>query len=213
MTASQPTTFYTLPTPKTSLSSWHSRLGHPSSTILNTIVSHFSLPISSSEKHLSCSDCLLNKTHKLPFAQSSIVSNRPLQYIFTNVWTSPITSVDNYKYYLILVDHHTRYTWFYPLNHKSQTKETFIRFEALVENHFRQKITTLYSDNGGEFIALRDYLSTNGISHMTTPQHTPEYNGLYERKHRHIVEIGLTLISKAQYRKLAGLMHSQQLCT
>ncbi|WZZ30847.1 hypothetical protein YC2023_014248 [Brassica napus] len=188
--------------PKTSISLWHSRLGHPSFSILNTIVSQFSLPIASStQKHLSCSDCLINKSHKLPFTNSSILSSRPLEYIFSDVWSSPILSVDNYKYYVVFIDHYSRYTWLYPLKLKSQVKEVFIAYKALVENKFQTSIGTLFSDNGGEYIALRSFLSTHGITHLTSPPHTPQHNGLSERKHRHIVETGLTLLSTASIPK------------
>lgn len=70
-----------------------------------------------------------------------------------------------------------------------------------MENKFQTKIGTLFSDNGGEFIALRSFLATNGITHLTSPPHTPEHNGLSERKHRHIVETGLTLLSTASIPK------------
>lgn len=56
---------------------------------------------------------------------------------------------------------------------------------------------TIYSDNGGEYIALKEFFATHGISHLTTPPHTPEYNGFAERRHRHIVETGLTLLTHA----------------
>ncbi|KAG7598911.1 Integrase catalytic core [Arabidopsis suecica] len=69
---------------------------------------------------------------------------------------------------------------------------------ALVENRFKTKLTTLYSDNGGEYIGLRSYLASHGISHLTSPPHTPEHNGIAERKHRHIVETGLSLMSHAK---------------
>lgn len=85
----------------------------------------------------------------------------------------------------------------YPLTAKSQVKELFIRFKPLVETRFQTKIQNLYSDNGGEYLALRSYLASHGISHLTTPPHTPEHNGLSERKHRHIVETGLSLLSTA----------------
>ncbi|KAE8726643.1 hypothetical protein F3Y22_tig00006570pilonHSYRG00103 [Hibiscus syriacus] len=52
-------------------------------------------------------------------------------------------------------------------------------------------------DNGGEYQALDRFLSTNGISHLTTPPHTPKHNGFSERRHRHIVEIGLSLLTHA----------------
>lgn len=81
------------------------------------------------------------------------------------------------------------------MKYKSETKNIFIRFRSLVENFFKQKIKVLYSDNGGEFIALRSFLGDSGITHLTTPPHTPEHNGISERKHRHVVETGLSLLT------------------
>ena len=46
-------------------------------------------------------------------------------------------------------------------------------------------------------MGLKDYLSTASISHLTSPPHTPEHNGYSERRHCHIVETGLTLLSHA----------------
>ena len=89
----------------------------------------------------------------------------------------------------------------YPLQRKSQVKEVFMAFVALVENRFQRRVKTLYSDNGGEYIALRSYLSDKGISNLTTPPHTPEHNGISERKHRHIVETGLALLSQSSVPK------------
>ena len=45
-------------------------------------------------------------------------------------------------------------------------------------------------------MALKSFLSTAGISHLTSP-HTPEHNGVSERKHRHIVGTRLSLLSHA----------------
>ena len=69
--------------------------------------------------------------------------------------------------------HYTRYIWYYPLKMKSPVYDVFVHFKALVENKFKHRIVTLYSDNGGEYQALDNFLSTNGISHLTTPVHTP----------------------------------------
>ena len=57
---------------------------------------------------LPCNDCLLSKTQKLPFHQSTIISSHPLEYLFSDVWQSPILSTQNYKYYVVFVDHFTR---------------------------------------------------------------------------------------------------------
>ena len=74
-------------------------------------------------------------------------------------------------------------------------------FVPLVVNRFLCRVKNLYSDNGGEYIALRSYLSEKGISHLTTPPHTPENNGISERKHRHIVETGLALLGHSSVPK------------
>lgn len=125
-----------------------------------------------------------------------MITSRPLQIIFSDVWTSPIVSHDGYKYYVIFVDHFTKHIWFYPLKRKSDVQIVFKRYKAIVEKYFQQNIVSLYSDNGGEYIALKTFLSKNGISHLTTP-HTLEHNGFSERRHFHIVETGHALLSHA----------------
>ena len=183
---------------KTSMSDWHSRLGHPAFPILQKLISKFHLPISSNVLMASpCNACSINKMHKLPFQILSF----PLDIVFSDVWTSSLISVDGFKYYVIFVDHFTRYTWLYPLKQKSQVFEVFTRFKALVENRFQAKLRTLYTDNGGEYIALTSFLASHGISHMTSPPHTPEHNGISERRHRHIVETGLSLLSHTSMPK------------
>lgn len=180
-----------------SSSEWHARLGHPSSQILNFILTKFSLPTLSMSSSLLCNSCSSNKSHKLSFSTSTILSRGPLDVVYSDVWTSPIYSIDGFKYYVVFVDHFTRYVWLYPLKQKSQVAQIFPRFKALVENKFKTRITTFYSDNGGEYIGLASFLSMHGITHLTTPPHTPEHNGLAERRHRHIVETGLALLTHA----------------
>ena len=84
--------------------------------------------------------------------------------------------MDNFKYYVMFVDHHTKYIWFYPLKAKSEVKKVLIRFKTIIENHFGHKIKILYSDNGGEFIALASFLATNGIFHHIHPIITVSLN-------------------------------------
>ena len=44
---------------------------------------------------------------------------------------------------------------------------------------------------------LKLFLEANGIIHRVSCPYTPEQNGTAERKHRHVVETGLTLMAHA----------------
>lgn len=152
-------------------------MGHLAFDVLQKIFSLLSLPLSNKTPSLLCNAYPINKSHKRSFGLTSLSSSRPLELLFSDIWTSPVLSFDGYKYYLIIIDHFTRYILYYPLKKKSQVAETFIRFKTLVENRFNTHITS-FSDNGGEFTALTPFLSQHGISHLTSPPHTPEYNDI-----------------------------------
>ncbi|WVZ23444.1 hypothetical protein V8G54_001988 [Vigna mungo] len=158
-----------------SSASWHHRLGHPSSCIFTFIQQHFSLG-SNKFQQSDCNSCQINKSHKLPFSESTLKSSYPLEIIFSDVWASHVLSIDGLRY----------------LFHDVQT--LFPKFKSLVENFFHRNIKILYTDNGGEYIGLRSFLSTHGISHHTTPPHTPEHNGISECRNWHIAETGLSLL-------------------
>ena len=55
----------------------------------------------------------------------------PLTKIHCDLWgPTPIASVQNYKYYVIFVDDHTRYTWLYTLKKKSNFFNPFSFFNV-----------------------------------------------------------------------------------
>lgn len=94
-------------TSKTSTSSWHQRLGHPSFSVLQHII-HSNELESSALIDVSCNACSCNKSYKLLFTQSTLSSSYPLDIIFSDVWSSPVLSINNFKYYVVFVDHRTR---------------------------------------------------------------------------------------------------------
>lgn len=59
-------------------------------------------------------------------------------------------------------------------------------------------IKTVQTDGGGEFTSrmFTSFLSKCGIKHRLTCLYMSQQNGIVERKHRHIVETGLCLMSK-----------------
>jgi hypothetical protein len=52
-------------------------------------------------------------------------------------------------------------------------------------------------DWGGEYEKLNSFFTKIGISHCVSCPHAHQQNGSVERKHRHIVEVGLSLLAAA----------------
>jgi hypothetical protein len=83
------------------------------------------------------------------------------------------------------------------MSHKNDALPIFIKFQKYVERYFNLQIKSLQSDWGGEYRSLSNYITNCGIIHRVSCPHIHQQNGVVERKHRHIVETGLALLSHA----------------
>jgi histone deacetylase 1/2 len=83
------------------------------------------------------------------------------------------------------------------IKRKSDVFHVFMQFQAHVERLLNHKIIHVQSDWGGEYRNLSTFFQKLGISHHVSCPHTHQQNGAAERKHRHIVETGLTLLAHA----------------
>ncbi|TXG53583.1 hypothetical protein EZV62_018839 [Acer yangbiense] len=115
--------------------------------------------------------------------------------LYSDVWgPAPTLSGDGYRYYIVFVNAYTRYSWTYPLHLKSEALVVFVKFRAMVELQLDKKIKVFQADMGGEYIPFVNQLSKVGIQVRFSCPHTHRQNGVPERKHRSIVEMGLTLL-------------------
>jgi hypothetical protein len=87
--------------------------------------------------------------------------------------------------------------WIYTLKHKSEVCDCFKDFQNLVERLFGRKILAIQTDWGGKYHKLNVFFQRVGISDHISCPYAHQQNGLAERKHRHIVEVGLTLLAQA----------------
>ena len=148
--------------------------------------------------YFSCSACLSSKSKQLPFSLSRTQIKSPLELIYTDVWgNSPICSRNGNRYYISFLDAYSRYTWLFPMSHKNDALPIFIKFQKYVERYFNLQIKSIQSDWGSEYRSLSNYFANCGITHRVSCPHTHQQNGAVERKHRHIVETGLALLSHA----------------
>jgi septin family protein len=86
------------------------------------------------------------------FSNSTSFTYFPFQIIHCDLWTSPIVSFTGYKYYLVLIDDYSHYTWTFPLRNKFDATARIQNFHAYILNQFHLSIQCIQCDNGGEFI-------------------------------------------------------------
>ncbi|KZV44983.1 hypothetical protein F511_32729 [Dorcoceras hygrometricum] len=186
------------PLKESSLNLWHFRLGHPTISVVKQVFKLCKFSASKNEYFNFCTACELGKSHRLPFSLSQSCVSEPLELIYSDVWgPSHTVSRDGFRYYVSFVDAFSRYTWIYFTKLKFEVPRIFETFKSLVELQFNKRIKNLQTDWGGEFRSLTSFLQEHGIQHRVTCPHTSEQNGVVERKHRHVVEIGLTLLAHA----------------
>jgi histone deacetylase 1/2 len=133
----------------------------------------------------------------LAYPTSTSVSTHPLELVFSDVWVPTPEYVGRYKYYVSFVDDFSKFIWIYLLKFKSVFFRKFCEFQLLVERLFDRKIISIQSDWVGEYEKLNSFFTKIGVMHMVSCPHAHQQNGAAERKHRHIVEVGLSLLAHA----------------
>ena len=120
--------------------------------MLQHLVKQHNLPISQPIK-FDCFSCNVEKSRKLPFLVSDIVSSAPFDLLHLDVWSpAPVPSFQGYRYYLLVLDDFTKYMWLLPLHYKSDVKAALTNFIAYVNTQFHSTPKIVRSDNGGEFV-------------------------------------------------------------
>ncbi|KAM0021620.1 putative RNA-directed DNA polymerase [Helianthus debilis subsp. tardiflorus] len=174
-------------------STWHKRLGHVSISKLSHL--DFAKDLSLNSKHF-CDSCNKAKFTRLPFAISTSKTNACFELVHCDVWGKYRTpSFTQARYFLTIVDDFSRNVWVFLLKHKHEAGNCLIEFHKMVQVQFETNIKRIRCDNGGEFVSnkMLDFYAKNGIMLETTCPHTPQQNGVVERKHRHLLETARAL--------------------
>ncbi|KAE8673495.1 Detected protein of unknown function [Hibiscus syriacus] len=110
---------------------------------------------------------MVGKSHKIPFGESNTVFSSPFELVFTDLWGPPHISSNGFRFYISFIDVFTRHTWLYLLKTKDEALLAFDLFQKLVNKQFGCSIKAVQSD------------------------------WAVERKHRHVIELGLVLLAQA----------------
>ncbi|XP_019258757.1 PREDICTED: uncharacterized protein LOC109236973 [Nicotiana attenuata] len=179
---------------------WHQRLGHMPFNKMKTIF-FLSGKLSSKQPFL-CSVCPMARQQRLPFSDSSIHSNVPFHLVHIDIWGPYHTRTYNgFRYFITLVDDFSRVTWTHLLTCKSDALPVLKAFVSMVKVHFHSSVQIFRSDNAFELggsSECKTFFSDNGILYQTSIPHTPQQNGVVERKHKHLLEVSRALLFQSK---------------
>ena len=83
------------------------------------------------------------------------------------------------------------------LRKKAEATAVIKEFILMVETQFGKKIKVVRSDNAYELGLSKElsmFFKDRGIVHQTSCPHTPQQNGIVERKHRYLLETARAVI-------------------
>ncbi|KAL0846098.1 hypothetical protein Bca101_019344 [Brassica carinata] len=177
---------------------WHRRLGHTSFDRLDKLSNVLGISKTKNKGLVHCDICQRAKQKKQPFPLRQNMCSTPFERLHIDVW-GPFSeeTQDGHRYFLTIVDDHTRVTWIYLLKHKSDVLRVFPEFITMVENQFNMKVKSVRSDNAPELRFDELYKRKGIISYHSCPE-TPEQNSVVERKHQHILNVARALLFQSQ---------------
>jgi hypothetical protein len=110
------------------------------------------------------------------------------------VWGLAPSSVGRNSYYVSFIHDFSKFTWIYLLRHKSEVFAKFHLFQQHVERLLNKKIIAIQTNWGGEYEKLIFFHSDWDLPSSVVSPYTPTK---WCCKHTHIVEVCLSLLSKA----------------
>ncbi|GAB2297497.1 hypothetical protein Dimus_038475 [Dionaea muscipula] len=187
---------------------WHKRLGHISKERLKNLIKQEILPPLDFDDFVNCVDCLKGKmTNSRKF--SSNRSKVLLELVHTDICGPfPVNTICGNCYFITFIDDFSRYCYVYLISEKSQALDTFIIFKTEVERQSGKLIKIVRSDRGGEYFGKYSekgqhkgpfalYLQECGIVAQYTTPHTPQQNGVSERRNRTLINMVRSMILRS----------------
>ena len=177
---------------------WHKRLDHPSFSRLDVISEVLGTTRHKNKKNAFCHTCHLAKQKKLSFPSENNICNSTFELLHIDIWGPfSVETVEGFKYFLTLVDDHSRATWIYLLKNKNDVLSIFPAFITQVEKQYNTKVKGVRSDNAKELQFTQFYKDHGIVSYHSCPE-TPEQNSVVERKHQHILNVARALFFESK---------------
>ncbi|GJR29564.1 putative ribonuclease H-like domain-containing protein [Tanacetum coccineum] len=181
------------------------RLGHVNFKTINKLVKENfrrGLPSKRFENDQTCVACLKGKQHNASCKskiQNSIT--QPLFMLHMDLFSLTfVSSLMNKKYYLVVTDDYSGFTWVFFLASKDETSGILKSFITKVENLVDKKVKIIKCDNGTKFKnrVMSDFCIKKGIKREFSIARTPQQNGVAERRNRTLIEAARTMLADSK---------------
>ncbi|CAI7745099.1 unnamed protein product [Closterium sp. NIES-53] len=184
---------------------WHERLCHVNFPMLQKLVKDGSLKgleVKGAVKEIgSCPTCLETNFTKFPFSSGTGPAKAPLALVHMDVvGPTRAPSLLGSRYFLTIVDDHTRAVWMYSLKTKGEVAAAVLKeWMPRAQRERGHKVKVIRTDNGGEFIGpdFEAVLKKKGIQHQLTVPYNPQQNGVAARFNQTLQEGARTLLGRA----------------
>ena len=114
--------------------------------------------------------------------------------IHIDVWgLFSVQTHEGYKYFLTIIDDHSRATWIYMLKATFDVLNVFPVFIKMIETQFGKTIKSVRTDNALELSFAALFKEKGIISFHSCPE-TPQQNSVVERKYQHILNVAIALL-------------------
>jgi transposase InsO family protein len=102
------------------------------------------------------------------------------------------------RYFLLLVDDHSRYMWVMVLGSKGEAADTIRLAQAAAEAECGRKLRVLRTDNSGKFTAVEfaSCCADEGIQCHYSAPYSPQQNGVVERRNQMVVGMARALLKQ-----------------
>jgi transposase InsO family protein len=148
-----------------------------------------------------CEACLAGKHRRMSFLHAAQRRATEVLELFHGDLCGPITPVtpSGKRYFLLLVDDHSRYMWVALLATKDEAPVAIRHIQAAAERKSGKQLCALRTDwgGGGEFTTahFHEYFAELGVRRDLTASYTPQQNGVVDRRNQTVVRTARTLLN------------------
>ena len=152
---------------------WHSRLGHPGLTILNSLRSHDLIHCNKTSSSF-CTSCPLGNMLNCHFVIIWLLLSCHLILFIVIYGRLPFSVLLGIVIMSFFLDDYSNYLWTFPIANKSQVYSIFLSFQALIKTQFERDIKNIQCHNGWEFDngPFHSFCKANGVQFCFSCPHT-----------------------------------------